>query len=377
MTKETEVENNAHHKYSPSKLETYERCPCFEQDNSKPNEAAEAGTRQHEALETGDLSKLLDRWEHDRVLEGQMVEQNLQAEFPNAKVVKELYVEGIFNHGSSDFNLLDFEAGVAVVLDWKFGQIAVAPVDRNLQIWNYVLNVFTMYPEIHTIHGCIFQPKVDGGIQRHEFPRSMIPEIENRIRRVIARREDPNRQSTPDSKACLYCNQKAKCKPWAKTGVVALNEEYGFTLPRNFLTCLDVPAEELAARYQAYAFLEEMGKLGKKATNVRWENIRDITGVEAPGLKHVVRKGTLTCIDVAKAALLRHQIGEAKFFEDCMSLKPAQLVKLLSEATGEPSEDIVNRFIEQGIFKRGAESRFVQVTGKKKTAAIAALKEAK
>ena len=118
MTKDTKTKaDDGHHAYSPSKLGTYEKCARFEQDQGVTNDAAESGERQHEALETGDLSKLQDQWEHERVLEGQMVEQALQAEFPNAKVVKELKVTGIFNHGSSDYNLLDFDAGVAVIVD--------------------------------------------------------------------------------------------------------------------------------------------------------------------------------------------------------------------------------------------------------------------
>ena len=377
--KEEAKEKDGHHRFSPSKLETYERCPCFEQDPddpNKPNDAAEAGTRQHLALETGDLTKLQDKWERDHVLEGQMIEQALEQEFPNAKVVKELHVVGPFNHGSSDFNLLDFDAGIAVVLDWKFGAVEVTYVDRNLQLWNYALNVLSMYPEINTVIAMIFQPKVDSVPQRTEITRDMIPEIITRIEKVITNREDPNRKATPDGKACGYCNQKAKCEPWQKTGAIALNEEYGFTLPLNYLTCIDVPADQLAARYQAYAFLEEMGKLGKKGVTTRREDIFAITGEEAPGLTYVSRKGNLSCVDPVEALEAAKGVKMATILKDCVTVKASKLVKAMNEANGMPAEDIANELIERGVFKRGDDIHYVMARGKKKDAAIQQLKEA-
>lgn len=47
----------AHHKYSPSRLSSFEKCPSF-WPREGTNPIAERGTRIHEALETGDDSKL-------------------------------------------------------------------------------------------------------------------------------------------------------------------------------------------------------------------------------------------------------------------------------------------------------------------------------
>ena len=364
-----EKRKNGHHAYSPSKLETYERCPCFEQDPddpNKPNEAAEAGTRQHLALETGDLTKLQDKWERDRVLEGQLVEQALEAEFPNARVVKELRVVGIFNDGSSDYNLFDFEAGIALINDWKMGKIAVTPVDRNLQIWNYVLNTFTMYPGIHTIHGCIFQPQVSSDLQRHVFTRDMIPMIQSRIEKVIASREDPNRQPSPDSKACMYCNQRAGCKPWQNIAQRAVREEYGLIVPDTLMSCVDQPADQVADAYTLGSMLEAQGKALKKSATARRDALLGITGEEPPGCKLVERKGSLSCTDPATMITEAIQAcGMDAVYSECVSVKVTKIAAVINKSNGEYAEDIINGYLERGIVKRGEPSRYLKVSGTK------------
>ena len=373
MTEEVnpyEKGENGHAKYSPSSLGTYEKCPRFGRDPGETNEAAEAGTRQHEAVETGDLSKLLDQWERERVLECQMVEQALQAEFPNAKVVKELKVTGIFNHGSVDLALLDFGAGVAVIVDWKMGQISVDCVDRNIQIWNYCLNLFTMYAEIQTIHAGIFQPKVNSELQRTVITRDMIPIIDTRIRRIISRREDPNTEPTPEASACMYCNQKATCGPWQDIAQRSAREEYGLVLPDSLMSCIDMPADQVGDAYRLGGLLEDYAKQFKKAATARADAIKEVTGEYPEGVGMVARKGNLVCrmpAEVAQVAL--GEIGEQLLYESCITIKASKLVTALNKATKKPAEEIVAKFMELGWFERGADVRYLKVKGVKKDAA--------
>jgi len=357
---------STHHHYSPSKLRNLNACGCYEQDENETNDAAEAGTRQHLAVETGDLTPLQNKWEHERVLECQMVEQGLVAEFPNAEVIKELRVGGIFNHGSSDLNLLDYEAGVAVILDWKMGKIDVEPVARNIQIWNYVLNMFTMYTEINTIHGCIFQPQVSSDIQRHVFTRADIPRIETRIRLVIERAEDPNTEPTPDSSACTYCNKKAKhCKPWQGIAKDAMNEEYGLTLPPTFMSIVDLPAEHVGNYYKCMQVLEDFAARGKKAALERTDQIKQVTGEYPEGVGVVSRKGNLKCVWPSAVGDDAARIGQDKFMTECVTVKASKLVAALNAVTGEPADVIAERYIEQGVFERGNDVRYVKVKGTK------------
>ncbi len=356
---------NGHAKYSPSSLESFERCPRFEQDQNETNEAAEAGTRQHLALETGDLTILQDKWEHDRVLGAQLVEQNLIARYPNAEVVKELRVGGIYNHGSSDFNLLDFDAKFALILDWKFGADVVTPVARNIQIWNYVLNLFTMYPEIDLVCGCIYQPKVSEVLQQHDFSRSDIPVLDTRIRKIIESVEDSNKQPTPDGKICVHCNKKAKCPPWQGITVKALNEEYGFTLPPTFMSIVDLPAEHVGNYYKAMQVLEDFAARGKKAALERVDSVKQVTGEYPDGVGVVERKGNLKCVSPYALAQEANQITEQEFFENCITVKASSFAAALNERTGEPADAIIERLLNAEVFERGKDIRYVKVKGTK------------
>lgn len=149
--------SRGHHPYGPSQLNSLAASPCY-LSRSGTNAAAEAGTAQHEAAESGEISQKLNDEQADAVARALSMTRDLRA-----LLEKEGYEIHEFTEQylPLDDELIDGWLGTtggypdkvfvardprndtwqAYVLDWKFGAYAVTKATHNLQGWAYLLGV--------------------------------------------------------------------------------------------------------------------------------------------------------------------------------------------------------------------------------------------
>lgn len=145
-----------HHPYGPSGLNNLAQSPCF-LNRQGTNEAAERGTRQHEAVERGEDDPALLDAEADAVRRAMlMVDSTKQLLIEAGKMVHEfteqyLPIDDVVvdgwrgtTGGYPDKVLVYASAPgefYAYVMDWKFGRYAVTAAEYNMQGHAYLLGV--------------------------------------------------------------------------------------------------------------------------------------------------------------------------------------------------------------------------------------------
>lgn len=250
-TKESLVhELRGHHPHSPSSLQSSEACAHY-LGEQRESAAATAGTLQHRAAETRDLS-ILDDPEHVAAVNRALVLEDaciaeLQATVDSSGSVedpvistgvvsvKEEYLAVCADHieeveagrvervdvipgagfirtrrcyetiwekwfgitGGFPDNVL-MAGPLGIILDWKFGKELVTPTRENLQGKSYAAAAFEKWPQLQEIKVIFFHPHVEIDSEgdtslmpeyTHVFKRSDCEAIELELRTVIAKKK--------------------------------------------------------------------------------------------------------------------------------------------------------------------------------------------
>jgi superfamily II DNA or RNA helicase len=213
------MDDRPHAPYGPSKLEYISTCPGFEnqQSDDDTNEAAESGTRCHNACETGDVSKLSDEElvlvEMAMGYVGPIMEKSIRIE-------QEIRVEVFDQWGYLDLLCFDSETH-ADLLDYKFGKIPVRDTETNLQMKCYTQGVFEKYPQLMTITVHIVQPRTDT-ISTHTWRRNEdLPVFSGEIYLILERKKMVDKLGLqhpdvfpllqPFCSACDFCGNRWRC----------------------------------------------------------------------------------------------------------------------------------------------------------------------
>lgn len=274
------TEERKHHACSPSSLQYVEACPHFRNHN-EVHEAAIAGTLQHASTETGEddmrlsddqalhVAECMDFFERRRQTmeearfrEIDRLEQIKRSEahsnqmpwiisVPEVQCLVEQYlpiddiartfptigVEQSSTAGYVDRVLVSWDELTAEIIDWKFGAWIVEKAEFNLQGIAYALGVFRKFPKVQQVTVFFKQPQINY-LTQHTFKRSDIPALYLRVTVVIERRIKAlsladYSMAAPRIPVCLFCANKADCKPLLD---IALNIAHKFSP-------LDVPAD--------------------------------------------------------------------------------------------------------------------------------------
>ena len=242
----------AHHPDSPSSLQSSEACPLFVNEQ-RESQASVAGVLQHKAAETRDTS-ILDTDEQVKAVQHYIdyvdgVGAAKYADAGEVLVYREPYVyvgnEKVDGFDGVTGGYLD-EAIVADVFadifDAKFGAIPVAVTKENLQGIAYALGIFQKFPKLErvTVHFVApyqgWTPEEQNEKYVHTFHRSECPQLELRIRTVIARKKAANerlkrsggadwRDAVPKDGLCLWCARKGDCKK-LHSSIIRSSEKY-------------------------------------------------------------------------------------------------------------------------------------------------------
>jgi len=238
--KSTDAER-AHHPFSPSTLQARELCPKYTPRSGETSEAAEAGTRQHSAVELEEDNDILDDNQAIAVASCVAFCDNLVKRKYDGKPghdIKEGYwpVDGKrirlrvpsddkggvksqtfkgTTAGYADRVFVSKCETFADVVDWKFGMFEVTDAEHNLQGIAYLLGVVRKFPKIQRVTVNFISPHRDEWTF-HTFTRDSFGALYVRIVKVVAdsikaANESDFRSAKPTPSACMFCGHLARC----------------------------------------------------------------------------------------------------------------------------------------------------------------------
>lgn len=217
----------AHHPFSPSSLNRLAACPASYKVckgwASPGTSASERGTLLHRAVYDDKCLALLRGEDREAV---EFIRERHIRPYPQEKGFMHFYEQRLelfdengkeINFGTCDLVMLDATETVAMVKDWKFGNIPVPPARENLQLIDYALSVFQKYPSVHTIFAEVVQPALEQGDDDSapdkvaEFHREDFDALLYIIKATIERCRNASLDSdgcyncTPEN--CRFCNR--------------------------------------------------------------------------------------------------------------------------------------------------------------------------
>lgn len=211
--------NRGHAEFSPSALKYIATCPGYK-GKEGTSEAAERGTRIHEALEVRNPLGLQDEEEMNLYSQTIELEDEFLTQF-NVEVPEEDHREiqltvtlrwGLSTWGTCD-RLILVDKATAVMVDYKTGISDIDPPQENYQAMAYTLGAFQRFPEIERLIFAFIIP-ARGCVSQHEFCRSDMADLQENLTSIVreATRVRPSwEQGTPSvedlrpSQYCRFC----------------------------------------------------------------------------------------------------------------------------------------------------------------------------
>lgn len=125
--------------------------------------------------------------------------------------------------GTSDLIIIKIKKRKIIVWDWKYGKIAVSPIENDqailygLGVWETVAGaLFDWDPTDIAVELIIYQPRVPGAGGVWPTTMEWLLQEGNQIRIDAAATYDPNAPRVPGEKQCKYCKAKGTCAPFAE-----------------------------------------------------------------------------------------------------------------------------------------------------------------
>ena len=365
-----------HARFSPSKLQSKEICSRFdykEDEDGQENEFAAEGTLMHEALETGDLSKL-DPEQQEQVVKVQSYFDSLLSGIDPRRIrrwseVKVTLPDRTF--GTADIVILvadedNATTGYAIVGDAKFGMKPVPPAHDNVQLMCYCGALLfgttdePLYFRPREVYGHMVSPRINDA-STTVFTMADKDRILTRIDKILANAANPFHPPTPDTELCSKCQWSAQC-PALKGLAVATGTEVATRkfLPSIFdLQQIDNASPEDKSKVYALAQLlegwaEGAKKLVTKAVIDKGETI--------PGYELRSRAGNARVSDVREAVALLSTTLSKEEILDAASLslpKLVDIVALSKSLTKVEAKELVTTTLET-VLEHGADIKYMQ-----------------
>ncbi len=349
-----------HHPDSPSGLQSSDACPHFKNRNTN-SAASLAGTLQHKAAETRDLSILEEPEQIDAVkrclaIEDATTEQLRQAGAISIRIFREQYIAVCRDEAVVDVEgrkwpgitggypdtpiVATFEGGaqLAVILDWKFGKVLVTPTKDNLQGKSYALAVFQLFPDVQEVKVMFYHPHVELDDHKpeysHTFARADMERMELDIRLVLALKHKARREGwgssvkpKPCANLCLYCQHldTAECPAVVTLALQVHAKHERLELPAEVRPAYLTDPVSAKRMYQVSKTLEALAKAARK----RITDMVLTEGFEIEGMRVTTKSDReISSIVAAREAALEAGITEDQFTE-CLSLTLGSLEKIV------------------------------------------------
>lgn len=377
-----------HHPDSPSSLQPSAACPHFT-NLQRETEASAAGTLQHKAAETRDLTILDDVEQVEAVkrclaIEDGWVERlRKMPQQPSVQLVREQYlavcrdesvvdVHGQEWHGVTGgypdtvimvIDNTDNTFALAVILDWKFGKHLVTPTKDNLQGKAYALAVLQAQPTINEVLVQFYHPYIEGDAPKpeytHTFTRADMPQMELEIRNVIARKRRAQSEGwksdikpCPSTNLCLFCAHLdcATCPAVSELALVTSAKYEPLSVPAEIRPAYLTQPEHMKAAYRISGVVEKLAKqLRKRITDAVITE-----GVQIDGMQ-VVTKADREVVSVEAVAEAAAEFGvEKEAFTECLSLPITKVETLVKTKAPKGKGAALVREFQKALEERGA-----------------------
>ena len=369
------IEKPKHARYSPSKLEGLENCPCFEYkqwDLPEDGEEtpAERGTRLHKAVETEDEKLCKDEAELEqvRMCIGHNQSLLVSSSLPMAGVMKEMRVEiPDLTYGTADHVVLWGDPWAPVeadLVDFKFVKTnSISDPKDNLQLSCYAVGLMYKYPALTTVRARIVAPEVKYVPDPAVFTRDDIPGIEARIRVILADVSDVFKNPRVCD-FCSKCQNAGRCPALGATAVVTA-KALGLPVPDSFSPGSPVTLQDRAIGQFLKGALAEWGdQIGAANTEFVLQ-----TGQDIPGFKLVTRKGSYALGDEHTVLeILRNNDVSWDVLKPAIKVSASKLLAALAEHWGTDAEETAPKLQELvgPELQRRPDSRFLQRARSKK-----------
>ena len=314
--------------YCPGSWLAEQACP--EQVQS---EAAAMGTRLHKHLEEGTLpadAEEREAVEWCREMEGQLAEELLGC---RVELFREKRLWDNCQRFSGQGDVVYHNEKAALVLDYKFGRIAVEGAEYNTQLYALTLLLFDNYADIDVVYAGILQPYVSRKRpQVMRFERKDIAALRGWLYRKLDEAAVPGAELCPGEVQCRYCRAAASCPALG----LQVQKAAGLELTR-------WEQWSLEDRRKAY----DAAKLAKKYVEAIERKVRaDLeAGVELPGLELAPGKAAFTVLDAQGAfghlSALLDVTGEE--FVKCCKVGISELDKLVHQKLAEQAPEGVKQ----------------------------------
>ena len=323
-----------HARVSPSKLAYFEGCPGYEarefEDQSKMHPVTLEGIDGHEALDSGDWSKLSKNLRGlVEVCQEYVDGLTSEFEFPLSHKENKLHCDGEV-YGFCDLVITgDNEAGGiqltnhAHVIDYKFGWLPVADAEVNLQGMAYVAGAFAKWPHLDKATMHFLQPRL-GVISTAQFTRDGVEEILVKIRGIVERVQEYD--DTQDEallhaapKNCLYCARKVRCP--AFMSFLNLGVRPGLLPPMGEMDDPEYLSKVMDAVPALEAFVREVKE---SAISLRVED-----GGEIPNYKLSVRRGRPVFSDSKDTYEAVKDLLDLDEFLECVTVSLPKMHKVI------------------------------------------------
>lgn len=324
--------DRAHAKHSPSSLKHKKLCPKWENE-SKDTVFTDDGTKCHEAVETGDLSKLTELQHYYANCAIKYVQPLIDAA-SEVKKEERLWNSDLFlrdlTHGSPDLMTWAGETHLDIV-DYKFGRLPVDPAKDNLQAKAYVLAAFDTYPKLETITFHFVHPRLADHDSHHTFHRKERWAICDEIAKIVYEAESDDYAPTPETEACLYCKKRGSC-----TALLTELVRYAHQMHLSEISDYNLDLKIPENRSKLFEILRTLSKAVGQAQDKLTE--AHLNGEEIPGYELKFRKGARSIKDTIKAwDTVKQDVALEEFLASC-KVKIGDLEELVVKKAEDPRD---------------------------------------
>lgn len=377
--------SRGHHPDSPSSLQPSAACPHFT-NLQRETDASAAGTLQHKAAETRDFTILDDVEQVEAVkrclaLEDEWIDRLQKLGF-DVQIVRERYLsvcpgESVIDKQGQEWHGITggypdtlliandketHKPALVVILDWKFGKHLVTPTRDNLQGMAYALAVLQEYQPAEVLVR-FYHPYIEKNSPEpeyeHVFTAADAPEMELKIRNVIARKHRAQREGwnsdikpCPSTNLCLFCAHLdcASCPAVAQLALVASAKYEPLSVPAEVRPAYLTEPGHMKAAYRISGVVEKLAKALRK----RITDAVITEGVEIEGMQ-VVTKADREVVSVEAVFEAAAEFGvEKEAFTECLSLPITKVETLVKAKAPKGKGAALVREFQKSLEERGA-----------------------
>ena len=347
-------------KISPSTLDYYAACPCFQfRPFEVKGSAAEEGTKMHKAFEDDDDSELTEE-QRRRVQQTRQLVEAQKTSFLDWKDDdpinyrthhEERMRMSLGLTGKMDKAFVNLKLRRALVFDSKYGRLGlIADAKDSLQMASYFDLIMFRYPGLVDEVRCILNAPRTYEVSSHDYLSGDWPQVKTNIQSVIDRVEDPFKLPCLNDVICAKCAHLDRCPAVKKDAIVPAAETRLAMSMHTLLKPVEaLDVTELAQNRAMLDLLASWIDVRKPAIDARVFG----EALDLPGYTKVSKEGS-PFIPAEKTGraweLLQNQITQEQFIGACGKPSIGKLIEAIAADVPATSAAEAKELARQRLF---------------------------